>query len=56
MITLNWQIDLGSIIAAGSVIVTLILLHGANVRRITRIETQVHMMYRWWERRQNGEE
>ena len=39
------QIDLGSLIAGASVIITLVVLHSTNVRRITRIEVRVDALW-----------
>lgn len=47
---LNANVDLGSILAALSIIVTLVVLHVSNVRRIARMEERVELMYQWWKR------
>lgn len=44
----DWTISLGTLISVGALIVTLVVLHAKNVRRLAEIETKVQAMWAWF--------
>lgn len=42
-------IDLGSILAASSLIISLLVMHSKNIKRITEMEIKINTMYKWFE-------
>jgi hypothetical protein len=45
----SWEINVGTIIAIITFLVTLYSFHISNVRRTERIETKVNMIYEWFQ-------
>lgn len=50
-ITFSTEINAGSLIAAGSVILTLFTLHNKNTRRIARFENRLNLMWNVFKKR-----
>jgi hypothetical protein len=46
-------ISLDTIVTVAALVLTLVSLHVANVRRFTRIETKMDMLWQWFEQKIN---
>ena len=46
----EWTLNMPQLIEVGTFLLTLIVLHTTNVRRLQKIETRVEMIYEWFMR------
>ena len=47
-ITFDWNISLGSIVSLATLLTVFLRAHVTNIKRIQKIETQVELLYSWF--------
>lgn len=48
--TFDFSVNVGTVISAVGLVITLMKLHNSNVRRMEQIETKMDLIYRWFEK------
>jgi len=49
-ITFDWTISLGSIVTFASLLTVFLRAHIANVKRLQKIETELEIIYNWFQK------